>query len=165
MKANHKYFILFISFFTILDQLTKLSIIRYFSIKSELLVDDFLFSVNEYLNFVIVWNKGFAFGLLQNDLFTINLLYILIISIVIIFLFFYANSLNQRYQYFIFSLLIGGAIGNLIDRIRYGAVVDFIDVHYQNLHWYVFNIADIYISFGCIMLILGEIRNKPTSNE
>ena len=72
MKANHKYFILFISFFTILDQLTKLSIIRYFNIKSELLVDDFLFSVNEYLNFVIVWNKGFAFGLLQNDLFTIN---------------------------------------------------------------------------------------------
>ena len=162
MKANHKYFILFISFFTILDQLTKLSIIRYFNIKSELLVDDFLFSVNEYLNFVIVWNKGFAFGLLQNDLFTINLLYIFIISVVIIFLFFYANSLNQRYQYFIFSLLIGGAIGNLIDRIRYGAVVDFIDVHYQNLHWYVFNIADISISIGCVLLILYEISNKKT---
>ena len=162
MKANHKYFILFISFFTILDQLTKLSIIRYFNIKSELLVDDFLFSVNEYLNFVIVWNKGFAFGLLQNDLFTINLLYILIISVVIIFLFFYANSLNQRYQYFIFSLLIGGAIGNLIDRIRYGAVVDFIDVHYQNQHWYVFNIADINISIGCVLLILYEISNKKT---
>ena len=75
------------------------------------------------------------------------------------------QQIKPKVYFFAFSLVIGGAIGNLIDRIAYGAVVDFIDLHYQNLHWYVFNIADIYISFGCIMLILGEIRNKPTSNE
>jgi signal peptidase II len=58
-------------------------------------------------------------------------------------------------------LIIGGALGNLIDRILYGAVVDFIDLHYMNLHWYVFNIADICISIGCILLVLAEITKKP----
>jgi|TARA_A100000164_G_scaffold22_1_gene16 signal peptidase II len=62
-------------------------------------------------------------------------------------------------------MIIGGAIGNLIDRVLYGAVVDFIDLHYQNLHWYVFNIADIYISIGCILLILFEIKKKLTNHD
>ena len=57
-------------------------------------------------------------------------------------------------------MIIAGAIGNLIDRVLYGAVIDFLDVHYQNLHWYVFNIADIYISIGCILLILFETKKK-----
>ena len=81
---------------------------------------------------------------------------------VICILVIYANKLNQKYYFFAFSLVIGGAIGNLIDRITYGAVVDFIDLHYQNLHWYVFNIADINISIGCVLLILYEISNKKT---
>jgi signal peptidase II len=59
-------------------------------------------------------------------------------------------------------LIIGGALGNLIDRILYGAVVDFIDLHYMNLHWYVFNIADICISLGCMLLVLAEIIKKPS---
>ena len=62
-------------------------------------------------------------------------------------------------------MIIGGAIGNLIDRVLYGAVVDFIDLHYLNLHWYVFNIADIYISIGCILLILFEIKKKLTNHD
>tara|TARA_E500000178_G_scaffold69924_1_gene67591 strand:- start:3692 stop:3880 length:189 start_codon:yes stop_codon:yes gene_type:complete len=62
-------------------------------------------------------------------------------------------------------MIIGGAIGNLIDRVLYGAVVDFIDLHYQNLHWYVFNIADIYISIGCILIILFEIKKKLTNHD
>jgi signal peptidase II len=62
-------------------------------------------------------------------------------------------------------MIIAGAIGNLIDRVLYGAVIDFIDVHYQNLHWYVFNIADIYISIGCILLILFEIKKKLIKHD
>ena len=62
-------------------------------------------------------------------------------------------------------MIIGGAIGNLIDRVLYGAVVDFIDLHYQNLHWYVFNIADIYISTGCILLILLEVKKKLIKHD
>ena len=73
--------------------------------------------------------------------------------------------LNEKYYFYLFSMIIGGAIGNLIDRVLYGAVVDFIDLHYQNLHWYVFNIADIYISIGCILLILFEIKKKLTNHD
>ena len=73
--------------------------------------------------------------------------------------------LNEKNYFYLFSMIIGGAIGNLIDRVLYGAVVDFIDLHYQNLHWYVFNIADIYISIGCILLILFEIKKKLTNND
>jgi len=165
MNIKHKYFYLFILLFALIDQISKILFIKYFDINPKLLTSEFLHKVNEYFNLVIVWNRGFAFGSLQNNMFSINVLYIVIILSVICILVIYANKLNQKYYFFAFSLVIGGAIGNLIDRIAYGAVVDFIDLHYQNLHWYVFNIADIYISFGCIMLILGEIRNKPTSNE
>ena len=83
----------------------------------------------------------------------------------IIFLFFYVRILNEKYYFYLFSIIIGGAIGNLIDRVLYGAVVDFIDLHYQNLHWYVFNIADIYISIGCILLILFEIKKKLIKHD
>ena len=165
MKTELKFFYLFILFTVFVDQVSKYFIIEYFNIYPELLINDFLYEVNQYLNIVIVWNKGFAFGLFQNNIFSVNILYIFLIGSVILVLIIYANKLNQKYYFLIFGLIIGGALGNLIDRILYGAVVDFIDLHYMNLHWYVFNIADIYISFGCIMLILGEIRNKPTSNE
>ena len=90
---------------------------------------------------------------------------IFLILPVIIFLFFYVHILNEKYYFYLFSMIIGGAIGNLIDRVLYGAVVDFIDLHYQNLHWYVFNIADIYISIGCILLILFEIKKKLTNHD
>jgi signal peptidase II len=69
--------------------------------------------------------------------------------------------------YFSFSLIIGGAIGNLIDRFSYNAVFDFIDLHYNNFHWYVFNIADITITVGCILTIILELffKGKESQNE
>ena len=165
MNIKHKYFYLFILLFALLDQVSKILFIKYFDIDPKLLTSEFLYKVNEYLNLVIVWNRGFAFGSFQNNIFSVNILYIVIILSVICILVIYAIKLNQKYYFFVFSLVIGGAIGNLIDRIAYGAVVDFIDLHHKNLHWYVFNIADIYISFGCMLLILGEIRSKLTINE
>ena len=165
MNTKHKYFYLFILLFALVDQVSKNLIIRYFDINPKLLTSEFLYKVNDYFNLVIVWNKGFAFGSFQNNLFSINILYIILVLSVICLLLIYANKLNQKYYFFAFSLVIGGAIGNLIDRIAYGAVVDFIDLQYQNLHWYVFNIADICISLGCIILILGEVINKQTNND
>ncbi|MDA9591565.1 signal peptidase II [Pelagibacteraceae bacterium] len=165
MSIKHKYFYLLILLFTLVDQVSKNLVIRYFDINPKLLNSEFLYKVNEYFNLVIVWNRGFAFGSFQNNIFSINILYIFLVLSVICILLIYVNKLNQKYYFFAFSLVIGGATGNLIDRIAYGAVVDFIDLHYQNLHWYVFNIADIYISFGCILLILREIINKLTNND
>ena len=162
MKTELKFFYLFILFAVFVDQVSKYFIIEYFNIYPELLINDFLYEVNQYLNIVIVWNKGFAFGLFQNNIFSVNILYIFLIGSVILVLIIYANKLNQKYYFLIFGLIIGGALGNLIDRILYGAVVDFIDLHYMNLHWYVFNIADICISIGCILLVLTEIRKKPS---
>lgn len=160
MKTELKFFYLFILFAVFVDQVSKYFIIEYFNIYPELLINDFLYEVNQYLNIVIVWNKGFAFGLFQNNIFSVNILYIFLIGSVILVLIIYANKLNQKYYFLIFGLIIGGALGNLIDRILYGAVVDFIDLHYMNLHWYVFNIADICISIGCILLVLAEITKK-----
>ena len=162
MKTELKFFYLFILFAVFVDQVSKYFIIEYFNIYPEFLINDFLYEVNQYLNIVIVWNKGFAFGLFQNNFFSVNILYIFLIGSVILVLIIYANKLNQKYYFLIFGLIIGGALGNLIDRILYGAVVDFIDLHYMNLHWYVFNIADICISIGCILLVLTEIRKKPS---
>ena len=161
MKTELKFFYLFILFAVFVDQVSKYFIIEYFDIYPELLINDFLYEINQYLNIVIVWNKGFAFGLFQNNIFSVNIIYILLIGSVILVLIIYANKLNQKYYFLIFGLIIGGALGNLIDRILYGAVVDFIDLHYMNLHWYVFNIADICISIGCILLVLAEITKKP----
>ena len=158
MKTELKFFYLFILFAVFVDQVSKYFIIEYFNIYPELLINDFLYEVNQYLNIVIVWNKGFAFGLFQNNIFRVNILYIFLIGSVILVLIIYANKLNQKYYFLIFGLIIGGALGNLIDRILYGAVVDFIDLHYMNLHWYVFNIADICISLGCMLLVLAEIK-------
>ena len=162
MKTELKFFYLFILFAVFVDQVSKYFIIEYFNIYPELLINDFLYEVNQYLNIVIVWNKGFAFGLFQNNIFSVNILYIFLIGSVILVLIIYANKLNQKYYFLIFGLIIGGALGNLIDRILYGAVVDFIDLHYMNLHWYVFNIADICISLGCMLLVLAEIIKKPS---
>ena len=165
MNIQHKYFYLFIVFCVLIDQGIKQFLINFFNIDTNLLINDFLLKANDYLNIVIVWNRGFAFGMLQNSIFNSNILNIFLILSVIIFLFFYVRILNGKCYFYLFSMIIGGAIGNLIDRVLYGAVVDFIDLHYQNLHWYVFNIADIYISIGCTLLILFEIKKKLINHD
>ena len=154
MVSNIKRFILFIFLFAAADQITKLFVIYYFEIDVDRLNSTILFPINEYLNFYVIWNKGFAFGLFQNDINLVNNIYMILILIVIIILCIYAIQINRKAYYFSFSLIIGGAIGNLIDRFSYNAVLDFIDLHYNNFHWYVFNIADITITAGCILTII-----------
>ena len=165
MVSNIKRFLLFIFLFAAVDQVTKIFVIYYFEIDVDKLNSTILLPINEYLNFYIIWNKGFAFGLFQNDINLVNNIYMILILIVIIILFIYAIQINRKVYYFSFSLIIGGAIGNLIDRFSYSAVLDFIDLHYNNFHWYVFNIADITITAGCILTIILELFFKGKENQ
>jgi len=107
---------------------------------------------------------GIAFGLLsfENDLYY-NSITFLIVVVILILLFLIRNHDQSSYFY---SMIIGGALGNLTDRIRYSSVPDFIDFHISNFHWFVFNIADIFITLGVICLIVAEIFfNKNKINE
>ena len=115
--------------------------------------------INSYLNFYLIWNKGIAFGLFsfdQNLIYNFVTLIIVVISIVIIILVIKTNGI-ERYS---FTLVFGGAISNLYDRIYYKAVPDFIDFHIAEYHWFVFNMADIFITLGIVSIILIEVLKK-----
>jgi signal peptidase II len=144
--------IVFLSF--ILDRLTKEYIINFFlNQKLE------SYYVNEFLNFVLVWNAGMAFGLFETETNFYHLLSFLIISL-ITFLFFWLFQSDSKFEKMSVSLIIGGALGNLYDRIIFRAVPDFIDLHYLDFHWFVFNVSDIIITIGIILLLFKEILIK-----
>tara|TARA_B100000900_G_C20335592_1_gene616021 strand:+ start:237 stop:731 length:495 start_codon:yes stop_codon:yes gene_type:complete len=111
---------------------------------------------SKFLNIFLIWNEGIAFGLLSfNESIFYNILTIIILVIVFVILFMAIKSEGiKKYAFFI---ILGGAIGNLFDRIFYKAVPDFIDLHYGNFHWFIFNLADIFITVGVFFLILFEI--------
>tara|TARA_B100000787_G_C16080453_1_gene244187 strand:+ start:263 stop:748 length:486 start_codon:yes stop_codon:yes gene_type:complete len=115
--------------------------------------------INPYLNFYLIWNKGIAFGLFSFDK---NIIYnsisltIAIISLIIILLINKADGIKKYSLIFV----LGGALGNLYDKINYSAVPDFIDFHINEYHWFVFNVADIFITLGVICLILIELFDK-----
>ncbi len=158
-KKNYffNYFILIFSIFLI-DQISKYFVINIFENQiSEIYLTSFL-------NFQLIWNDGIAFGLLSfdNNLYY-NLITLLIFIIIIILLFLIKNQNQYPYLY---SMIVGGALGNFVDRIRFSSVPDFIDFHISNFHWFVFNIADIFVSLGVFCLIIAEIFfNKNKTNE
>ena len=119
---------------------------------------------SKFLNIHLIWNKGIAFGFLSFDenLFY-NFVTFLIIFICIILFFMILSSIGSK-RYFLL-MVFGGALGNLYDRIYFRAVPDFIDLHIENLHWFVFNIADIFITLGVFMLILLEIFFSKKKHE
>ena len=111
---------------------------------------------SKYLNIILVWNEGIAFGLFSSShQYWYNFLTIFIVLIAIIILIMSIRE-NGVQRYF-FLIVFGGALGNLYDRIFFKAVPDFLDLHVGNFHWFIFNIADIFITFGVIMLILCEV--------
>ena len=118
----------------------------------------------EFINIYFIWNEGIAFGLLNfgNNLFY-NLITSLIILISLIIL--YLVFKNKNYLGYFFAMILGGSLGNLYDRIKYSAVPDFIDLHIGNYHWFIFNVADIFISIGVICLILDEFFKNKKHNE
>ena len=112
--------------------------------------------INKFLNFHLIWNTGVGFGLFSSDTnFYYNLITLLIILINVIILIMIFKSSN--YKFFLLLIILGGSLGNLFDRIYYKAVPDFLDLHYNDFHWYIFNIADIFITAGIICLIFAEL--------
>ena len=141
------------------DRASKIYILRIAEVEN--VVDIY---VNPYLNFYLIWNKGIAFGLFS---FNESLIYnsvSLIIGLIIIAILILIIKTEDIKKY-AFLLVLGGALGNLYDRFYYSAVPDFIDFHIREIHWFIFNVADIFITLGVIFLIVLELFDKKGRNE
>jgi len=150
--------ILIVSIFAV-DRISKIYIIKIFELENK--VDIYL---TEYLNFYLIWNKGIAFGLFSfNESLIYNVITGIIIIICIVVMVMIYNS--SGFKNFSLIFVLGGALGNLFDRIYYSAVPDFIDFHINGFHWFVFNVSDIFITFGIICLIFDEIFVNNKKNE
>ena len=115
---------------------------------------------SEYLNISLIWNQGIAFGLFsfeESKLY--NILTTLILIIIFIIIFMIPKSVG--FKKLALLMILGGALGNFFDRIIYKAVPDFIDFHIGNFHWFIFNVSDIFITIGVILMIIVEIIHKP----
>ena len=144
-----------------LDRLSKIFVIQLddSSLGSE------IFS-SAYLNIVLIWNKGIAFGLFSFDESNLYNILTLLISIIVVIL--VKMSLkSEGFKRYSLLMIVGGALGNLHDRIFSNAVPDFIDFHVGNFHWFIFNIADIFITIGVFFMILFELigTNKETHEK
>ncbi len=153
LKKENFFFLIIILFIFSLDRYSKIRIINDFS--------DTSFYLNDFLNFDLTWNTGIGFGLLSTSSNVIYNLVTLIISSVIIFLVYFILK-SERFDKFCFSLIISGALGNLYDRFFFNAVPDFIDFHYKNVHWFTFNVADIFITLGIAIFLMKDMIVKKT---
>ena len=152
-----KLFIILVIFF--LDRISKFYVIS----QSEKNLSYDLFQ-SKFLNISLIWNEGIAFGLLSFEKSHFyNILTILIIIVVLIIFFMILKSKGlKKYS---LLMIVGGALGNLYDRIFYKAVPDFIDFHLGNIHWFIFNVSDIFITLGVILMIILELTNKEKNYE
>ena len=157
MQKNNKIFffnLLIVITIFLIDRISKIYVINLF----DTLNDQQLF-IAPFLNLYLIWNAGIAFGLLSfdnNEIYNFITFFIAIINIIIIYI---LIKINDFRRYF-FSIILGGSLGNLFDRLVYNAVPDFIDFHIGNFHWFIFNLADIFITIGVICLILDEFIFK-----
>ena len=149
-KENVVYFSLIFIIF-ILDRVTKIHVIN------ELSDRDYYF--NDYINFDLIWNTGIGFGILSTESELLYNIITIFIGLVLLVLFWILFT-SDRFDKYVFSLIIGGAIGNFYDRLTLKAVPDFIDIHYNNFHWFTFNIADIFITLGIISFISRNLFVK-----
>ena len=119
---------------------------------------------SKFLNINLIWNEGIAFGLLSFDQSNFYNLLSLLITIIVLVIFFMIIRNNNIKKYPLL-MIFAGAIGNLYDRIAYKAVPDFIDFHIEEFHWFIFNVADIFISLGVFCMILFELIDNNKNNE
>ena len=154
------YFLISLSIFA-LDRISKIYVINIVEKFGQ--VDIY---INKFLNIILVWNSGIGFGLLS---FEKEFLYNLITLIIILvnFVILYLGIKSNNFKGFLFFIILGGSLGNLFDRLYYSAVPDFIDINYNGFHWFIFNVADIFISVGIICLIFVELffNKKEKLNE
>ena len=120
--------------------------------------------MSKFLNIHLIWNEGIAFGLFsfqKINLYNFLTFVIIIVILIIIFMTFKSKGFKK----YSFIMILGGAIGNVIDRIIYNAVPDFIDFHIGEFHWFIFNIADVFISLGIIFMIFLELIDNNEKNK
>ena len=150
-KKSNIYFLIIIFLVFATDRASKFKIISSFS--------ESTYHVNNYINFDLIWNLGIGFGFLSTNS---NLFYnfvTLLVGSVLTYLA-YILVLSNNIDKFILSIIVGGALGNFYDRIIYKAVPDFIDIHYNNFHWFTFNVADIFITIGIVAYVLKSFFIK-----
>ena len=155
-KKNFLNFFFILGIF-IIDRLSK-----FWAISSKNIFGENHFTLTSFLNFNLIWNDGIAFGLFafkQNIYY--NFLTTIIILITLIILWMIVKT--KKVEKLGFMMIFGGSLGNIFDRLYYKSVPDFIDVHINNFHWFIFNVADIFISLGVILLIVLEIFRNSKS--
>ena len=152
-----KFLIILILF--LIDRISKIYLINLQSTGID--VDFYVFP---FLNFSLVWNTGVGFGLLSLEP---NVFYHIITSIIVIInlVLIYYVCIIKNNQVYMIVLILGGSLGNLYDRFVYFAVPDFIDLHFNDFHWFIFNLADVFISVGVICLIIAEFIFNKTSKK
>tara|TARA_B100001057_G_scaffold409859_1_gene424703 strand:+ start:1362 stop:1868 length:507 start_codon:yes stop_codon:yes gene_type:complete len=161
IKSTFYINLLFIIIIFCIDRASKIYVLEQF--KKEF--NNILFE-SKFLNIHLIWNEGIAFGLMSFDqkIFYNSLTMIILIVILLILYFAYKNQGLKRYALLSIS---AGALGNLFDRLFYNAVPDFIDFHINEFHWFIFNLADVFISLGVIIMIMTEFfgNDKEKFNE
>ena len=154
------YFLITLLIF-ILDRISKIYVINIAETYGK--VDIYL---NQFVNIILVWNTGIGFGLLSFEKqFVYNLITLIIVLVNFVIL--YLGIKSNNFKGLLFFVILGGSLGNLFDRLYYSAVPDFIDINYNNFHWFIFNVADIFISTGIICLIFVELffNKEEKKNE
>lgn len=154
MLKKNIFSLVFIFVIFFLDRFSKFIILKLSQPNGE-----FNFPVTNFLNLNLVWNKGIAFGLFsfdQNIYYNLITLIIILVTTAIIWF----ASKSQGLEKICYLMIIGGSFGNIHDRLYYSSVLDFIDISYNNFHWFIFNVADIFISLGVILLIILEFMKS-----
>ena len=154
-KNNLICSLIVISIFAV-DRISKIKIIDH-------QIDNRQIYINDFINFDLTWNTGVGFGLFSyNSTIIYNSITAIIAAVIVFIIYLLIKSLFIEKA--LFSLVLGGALGNFYDRLTYYAVPDFIDIHYKSFHWFTFNIADIFISIGLIILIMRDLFSKNEKN-
>lgn len=151
LKKNNIYCAIIITLIFLLDRITKIKIINN--------INETSYYINDFINFDLIWNTGIGFGLLNfESSYIYDLITVLIGAVIIII--FYISLISKVLDKLVFSIIVGGAAGNFYDRIVYNAVPDFIDLHYNNFHWFTFNVADIFITLGILFFLIRGYDRK-----
>ena len=146
-------------FIFLIDRISKIYVIN---LDKKLLGSEIFTS--KYLNIILIWNEGIAFGLLSFDQ---DNLYNLLTFLIILIIFFIIVMIlkSSGFKKYALLLILGGALGNIFDRLMYKAVPDFIDFHVGDFHWFIFNVADIFVTLGVIFMILLEFIDNDKVND
>ena len=148
---NNLYCLCVILIIFFLDRYTKLLILNNFNENS--------YYLNDFLNLDLIWNIGIGFGFLSTESGLLYNFITFVIALILLVLFYFLLS-SEILDKIIYAVIIGGALGNFYDRLFFKAVPDFIDLHYNNFHWFTFNVADIFISIGILFIIVKSFFVK-----